>query len=409
MRTIVEISECFPNQYKPFTGEFIYRHAKALAEHCRTVMIVPLRFIPGREVFSGDPVNLFGNFNNWIKSIKKTGDYDEGNLKVIFFGYISLPRPYFESSDNTFINFFFYNKLKKLVTAQDPDLIYCNWIRPWAPVSAGISKELNIPFVIDHHEDIPTLKKLFPDKASQFLQVFRNAFKIIVHSKINRDELINENLTDREIKIIHLGQNFDVSITEKYFDSNKLKLICISHLSEKRKNIDVLIKAVSILKKNLSGRFDFELVIIGDGSLKDEYVSISNSLGLSDNIIFKGAMSQEDIGAELENSDIFVLPSYPEAFGIVMTEALAKGLPVISCRGNGGAEEIKGLGYPDVLAEPGNAEALARSIENIYSDKPLMKKMSEKGKEIVSDNFTWEINGINTFNFLENTIKEFHK
>ena len=149
-------------------------------------MIVPLRYMPGREVMSGDSEGLFKNFNNWLNGIKDTSDYSEGNLNVIYFGYISLPRPFFESAD---------------------DLIYCNWIRPWAPVSAGISKELNIPFVIDHHEDIPTLKKLFPDKASQFLQVFKSADKIIVHSKLNKEQLADEKLTDHEIKVIHLGQN----------------------------------------------------------------------------------------------------------------------------------------------------------------------------------------------------------
>ncbi|MFZ1322571.1 MAG: glycosyltransferase family 4 protein [Ignavibacteria bacterium] len=405
MKTIVEISECFPNKNKPFTGEFVYKQAKALAEYCRVVMIVPLRYMPGREVMSGDSEGLFKNFNNWLNGIKDTSDYSEGNLNVIYFGYISLPRPFFESADNTFINFFFYNKLKKLISEQSPDLIYCNWIRPWAPVSAGISKELNIPFVIDHHEDIPTLKKLFPDKASQFLQVFKSADKIIVHSKLNKEQLADEKLTDHEIKVIHLGQNFDVSITEKSFEENKLRLICVSHLTEKRKNVDVLIRAVSFLDRKL----DFELTVIGDGVFKNEYMDLANSLGLKDKVIFKGAMSHEDIGAELEASDIFILPSFPEAFGIVMTEALAKGVPVISCHGNGGAEELKSLGYPIVLTSPENAEELSKAIENLHNNKTQMKAMSEKGKIIVSDNFTWDINGINTYKFLENTIEVFQK
>lgn len=368
-------------------------------------MIVPLRYMPGREIMSGDSEGLFKNFNNWLNGIKDTSDYSEENLKVIYFGYISLPRPFFESADNTFINFFFYNKLKKLITEQNPDLIYCNWIRPWAPVCAGISKELNVPFVIDHHEDIPTLKKLFPDRASQFLHVFKSADKIIVHSKLNKIQLTDEKLTDREIKVIHLGQNFDVSITEKYFDGNKLRLICVSHLTEKRKNIDVLIKAVSVLDKDL----DFELTIIGDGVFKNEYMSLTNSLNLNNKIIFKGAMSHEEIGAELDESDIFILPSFPEAFGIVMTEALAKGVPVISCHGNGGAEELRSLGYPIVLVSPENESEMAEAIEDLSKDSSQMNAMSEIGKIIVSDNFTWDMNGRNTFKFLYNTIKEFQK
>jgi len=405
MKTIIEISECFPNKNKPFTGEFVYRQAKALAEYCRVVMIVPLRYMPGREILSGDSEGLFKNFNTWLRGIKDTSDYSERNLNIIYFGYISLPRPYFESADNTFINFFFYNKLKKLISNQNPDLIYCNWIRPWAPVSAGISKELNIPFVIDHHEDIPTLKKLFPDKALQFLQVFKSADKIIVHSNLNKEQLVDENLSDKEIKLIHLGQNFDVSVTEKYFEENKLRLICVSHLTEKRKNVDVLIKAVSLFDKDM----EFTLTIIGDGIYKDEYTELTDSLSLNKKIIFKGAMPHEEIGAELDVSDIFILPSYPEAFGIVMTEALAKGVPVISCHGNGGAEELNSLGYPIILTTPENPEDLADAILDLKSNKTRMKEMSDKGKIIVSDNFTWDMNGINTYKFLENTIQNYKK
>ena len=366
-------------------------------------MIVPLRYMPGREILTGDSEGLFKNFNNWLSGIKETSDYSEGNLRVIYFGYISLPRPFFESADNTFINFFFYNKLKKLITEQNPDLIYCNWIRPWAPVTAGITKELNIPFVIDHHEDIPTLKKLFPDKASQFLQVFKSADKIIVHSGLNKKQLVDEKLTEREIKVIHLGQNFDVSITEKYFDNNNLRLICVSHLTEKRKNIDVLIKAVSLLDKKI----DFELTVIGDGVFKNEYMDLATSIGQKEKVFFKGALSHEDIGAELDVSDIFILPSFPEAFGIVMTEALAKGVPVISCHGNGGAEELKALGYPVILVPPENENELAKAIEDLSNNRSEMKQMSEKGKIIVSDNFTWDMNGISTYKFLDNTLRNF--
>ena len=366
-------------------------------------MIVPLRYMPGREILTGDSEGLFKNFNNWLSGIKETSDYSEGNLRVIYFGYISLPRPFFESADNTFINFFFYNKLKKLITEQNPDLIYCNWIRPWAPVTAGITKELNIPFVIDHHEDIPTLKKLFPDKASQFLQVFKSADKIIVHSGLNKKQLVDEKLTEREIKVIHLGQNFDVSITEKYFDNNNLRLICVSHLTEKRKNIDVLIKAVSLLDKKI----DFELTVIGDGVFKNEYMDLATSIGQKEKVFFKGALSHEDIGAELDVSDIFILPSFPEAFGIVMTEALAKGVPVISCHGNGGAEELKALGYPVILVPPENEYELAKAIEDLSNNRSEMKEMSEKGKIIVSDNFTWDMNGISTYKFLDNTLRNF--
>ncbi|MBK9332840.1 MAG: glycosyltransferase family 4 protein [Ignavibacteria bacterium] len=402
MKTIVEISECFPNKHKPYTGEFIYRHSKALSAHCKVIVIVPLRFIPGRELLSGNPNKIMINLNNWLQDIRQTSDITEGNLDVIFFGYISLPRPFFESSDTSFLSFFFYNKLKNLITEQKPDLLYCNWIRPWAPIVSDISQEIDVPFVIDHHEDIPTLKELYPQKYSGFLKVFEKAEKIIVHSSVNKKQLLAERLKIPDVKVIHLGQNFDVSDTNRSFDKKKFKLICVSHLTEPRKNVDVLIRAFSFLDKN-----KFTLTIVGDGTLKNDYVTLAKSLKLSGSVFFKGAMSQKEIETELENSDIFILPSFPEAFGIVLTEALAKGLPVISCKGNGGAEELKSLGYPVILVKPDDVNELSEAITKLSSDTELMNAMSKSGMKTVSKYFTWEKNGLNTFKYLEETVNEY--
>ncbi|MBK8982235.1 MAG: glycosyltransferase family 4 protein [Ignavibacteria bacterium] len=403
MKTIVEISECFPNKHKPFTGEFIYRHAKALSAYCKVIVIVPLRFIPGRELLSGNPNRLMNNLNNWLQDIRQTSDITEGNLNVIFFGYVSLPRPFFESSDNSFISFFFYNKLKNLITEKKPDLLYCNWIRPWAPIVSDISEEIDVPFVIDHHEDIPTLKELFPEKHSGFLKVFEKADKVVVHSSLNMEQLIAERFSIPEIKVIYLGQNFEVSETEKKINRKIINLICVSHLTERRKNIDTLIRAFSLLDKN-----KFNLTIAGDGTLMKEYKELAKELKVSDRIKFTGSLSQEEIGTELENSDIFILPSFPEAFGIVLTEALAKGLPVISCKGNGGAEELQSLGYPGILVKPNDTNELSEAIKKLFSDTELMKAMSKSGKKIVSKYFTWEKNGLNTFKYLEETITEYN-
>ena len=57
--TVAEISECFPNKFKPVTGEFISQHARALSQFCNVIMIVPLRYVPPKELFSLNPFKLF--------------------------------------------------------------------------------------------------------------------------------------------------------------------------------------------------------------------------------------------------------------------------------------------------------------------------------------------------------------
>lgn len=406
MITIAEISECFPNKFRPVTGEFIYQHAKALSELCRVITVVPLRYVPSKEIFSKGPLKAIKELNDWNNSLSNTVNFNEGNLSVLYFGYVSLPRPYFESADIKLINFFFYNKIKILLKDLNPDLICCHWLRPWADLSAKLAKELNVPFVIDHHEDIPTLKKLFPVKHEKFLKSFEKADRIIVHSTINKKELEAENLSLKEISVVYLGQNFTAEEKTKVFNFSNPKLICASHLYERRKNIDILIKAVSILNKRESD--NISLTVVGDGTLRKEYEELADSLGVSGIVEFAGSRSQEELGKMLEDSDIFILPSYPEAFGIVLTEALAKGLPVITCTGNGGGEELKNLGYPAVLVKPESPEILAGAVSGMLKDRERMILMSEKGKQIVKDFFNWNKNAFMTKDVFEETIKQFH-
>lgn len=399
--TVVEISECFPNKFKPVTGEFILQHARTLSAHCKVVMIVPLRYIPPKELFSLNPFKFISRITKWFSFLTKTKNFTEGNLIVIYFGYISLPRLFFEFVDKHVINLFLYNRIVKKLKGFHPDIIYCNWLRQWTEFSRKLADHFNIPLIIDHHEDILSLKRLFPDGYGKILKSFEKADRIIVHSKASETELLNEKLSIPELACIYLGQNFKLEQTEKQFNPDVIKLLCVSHLSERRKNIEVLITAISLIKPVSK----IELTIAGDGSLKKEYIKLAEKLKLDKTVHFTGSKSQLELGKIMEESDLFVLPSYPEAFGIVFIEALAKGLPVITCEGNGGGEELKSLGYDVVLVKPYSHTELAGAIENLMKDKKRMSEMSLNGKEIVKKYFTWKRNALNTFDIINETLR----
>lgn len=402
--TVVEISECFPNKFKPVTGEFILQHARALSELANVFVIVPLRMIPPKELFSGSISEWFPQVNKWMNSIQDAQDFTEGNLKVSFFKYFSIPKPFFESSEEDAIEFFYGKRLEQTLNQLKPDIVYCHWLRPWTKTTASIARTMNVPLIIDHHEDIPTLKKLFPGKYKKILNVMQNANGIVVHSSQNKSDLINENLNLPEIHTCYLGQNFSASTLPKKFNSS-LKIACVSHLHEERKNIDVLIKSASCLKKVL----DFEVLIAGEGPLRNTYEQLCSSLGLNDQIKFLGSKSREEVNSILQECDIFVLPSFPEAFGVVFIEALAKGLPVVTCKGNGGGEELKNLGYPAELVNPYSPEDLSGAIVDLYSDKKRMLLISDTGKKIVTDNFTWEKNAGSTMKVITKVIENYKR
>lgn len=397
---VLQISECFPTKYKPQTGEFIFKHVSALSKLCDVKLIAPLRYVPPREALSEG----YSGVSKWLKQIKDTEGMSDGKLSVEYMNYISLPRPTFETIDEKLIKKLFRKKLYDRIESFSPDVLYCHWLRPWAGIAASISKELGIPFVIDHHEDLPTLKNLFPKDYDNFLKTFLLADRIIVHSNENRNDLKKEITSLHNIDLIYLGQSFRILEKDKEFSNDTIRLICVSHLHEPRKNIDVLLRAIALLTDKLK----FSMRVIGDGPLKNDYETLCRTLNLSDVVKFEGSLHQNRIEQLLDDSDMFILPSFPEAFGIVFAEALARGIPVVTCKGNGGGEELRLLGYPSVLAEPLSSDDLSGKILALAQNAEAMNEMSYTGRKIAGENFTWERNAAQTFDLMNSFLYQFH-
>ncbi len=102
---------------------------------------------------------------------------------------------------------------------------------------------------------------------------------------------------------------------------DKIKVLTCANL-KKRKNIDKVIEA-------LKGLESFELTVIGDGDNRQKLEEIDSS------VIFTGRISNADVLAKMRESDIFILPSVGETFGMVYLEAMASGCITIGTKGDG--------------------------------------------------------------------------
>ncbi|MFR3500127.1 MAG: glycosyltransferase, partial [Paraclostridium bifermentans] len=133
----------------------------------------------------------------------------------------------------------------------------------------------------------------------------------------------------------------------------------IGRLENTFKRIDVLLKAASLIKT------DWELTIIGSGEHEADLKSLSKKLGIENNIKWLGWI--EKPWEVIDKSTVLVLTSNSEAFGLVLVEALQRGLPVISSDCEGPKDIIKNYKNGFVF-ERGNYHQLA-NIFNGISDK----------------------------------------
>ncbi len=136
------------------------------------------------------------------------------------------------------------------------------------------------------------------------------------------------------------------------------------------KDIETLIKAIA----NIDKQSRPNLLVAGDGPLRQSYTQLVKKLGLENNIQFLGHRS--DVEKLLAKAHIFILPSIYEPFGMAAAEAMAAGRPVIASN-VGGLREIVDHGVNGLLFTPRSHHELAQHITKLLTDKELWTRMSQ--------------------------------
>jgi glycosyltransferase involved in cell wall biosynthesis len=130
------------------------------------------------------------------------------------------------------------------------------------------------------------------------------------------------------------------------------------------------------------------LLIVGEGSERDSLEAEAASLGISDRVVFTGR--REDVPAVTAALDVSVLPSYREAQGLSVLEAMALGRPVVASR-VGGIPEMIEDGVSGLLVPPNDREALASAIVRLLADHPFADMIAKRGHDLVHDRFCVEL------------------
>ncbi len=155
-------------------------------------------------------------------------------------------------------------------------------------------------------------------------------------------------------------------------------LLCIAAQNEK-KAIDVLLPAFRLVRQCYPG---LQLVLVGDGPLREENQRLAASLGLDSAVLFLRKVDRSMVAQALSGCEAFVLPSRSEPFGIVLIEAFALGKPVVATQ-VGGIPEIVRDGVNGLLVPPDSPEALSAAILRVLGDKLLRDTLVQNARVAV--------------------------
>ena len=129
-----------------------------------------------------------------------------------------------------------------------------------------------------------------------------------------------------------------------------------------------------------------QVVLIGDGPDRAALEARARAAGLADRITFAGYKSQAEVAEALGETDVFVLPSFAEGLPVVLMEALAAEVPVVTTRIAGVAELVE-HGKSGLLVPPGNVAELGRALDCLLADPKQRKAMGKAGRARVVDAF----------------------
>jgi glycosyltransferase involved in cell wall biosynthesis len=366
MHVLIVPSEIFITDLQPLSGIFQHHQARALSERGYKVGVLSVGFITPRYLFKE---------YNYIK-YERTNNVSIYRKYEKFFFPLRVLSPIFKSK-------ILENSAEKLIEEYIkkegmPDLIHAHNFFYAGVIAMKIKKNYGIPFVVTEHSsnyargnfsesDIRLIKNVATYSSS--VSAVSNRFRMLLSEKLSQ-----------EIELLH--NIVDLSFADDFLDGaekSDTNFVFLNVASlDNNKNQILLIRAFASAFKGQK----VELRIAGDGPLLNFLIEESKKLGVEQQIKFLGRLSRLGIKEQMDSSSFFVLTSNYETFGVVLIEALTRGLPVISSK-SGGPEDIVNddVGY---LFDVGDIEGLiqcmieAKNSRNKYCKKKLNKYVVDK-------------------------------
>ena len=170
----------------------------------------------------------------------------------------------------------------------------------------------------------------------------------------------------------------------------ELYILAVGRLNDPRKNIDLLLDAYALLPRTLRG--DVRLVLAGASGPARRFWNRAETLGLGQRITFHQNPSESQLVDLYQGAAVLAMPSLEEGLGMVILEAMACGVPVVSTR-SGGPESIIDDGRNGFLTPLNEARSLADRVQVILKAPELRREMGKTARQTVLARFDERIAG----------------
>jgi N-acetyl-alpha-D-glucosaminyl L-malate synthase BshA len=272
-------------------------------------------------------------------------------------------------------------KLVDVAMHEKLDFLHVHYAIPHASAALSAkqilaSKDINLPIITTlHGTDITLLGK---DKSFKSVIEFaiNNSDAVTAVSKSLKKETLSSFNIKKEIQVIpnfidsNLYKHEMDEVLRRNFASNDEKIIIHISNFRKVKRVQDVLKVFAKIKELIPSK----LLLIGDGPERLEMEQLSRNLNLCDSVRFIGKLKA--VEKVLSVSDLFLLPSDTESFGLVALEAMASKVPVISSN-SGGLPEVNIDGKTGFLLDVKDVNAMAEKAIYLLKNKEFLEQFKQ--------------------------------
>ena len=277
------------------------------------------------------------------------------------------------------------SKLVDVAINQKLDILHVHYAIPHASAAFSAqqilkTRNIDLPFITTlHGTDITLLGK---DKS----------FQPVIEFAINQSDAVtavSESLKEDTYQFFDIKK--DIEVIPNFIDPSlyryaedielraqfaKKDEVVITHISNFRKvkRVDDVIRIFKGVQQQLSAK----LLMVGDGPELHQVKNLARELGISDKVFFLGKSKRIEQITSI--SDVFLLPSETESFGLVALEAMASGVAVVSSN-VGGLAEVNKDGVTGFLNDVGDIEGMIASVLTILKDKDTLARFKTNALE----------------------------
>jgi len=337
--------------------------------------------LPGLDLFQTfsfkERLRIFYNIKN-----KKLVDFYEF-ISVLFGGFPEMRT-------------FGYRANKFLKLSSHYDIIIDN-----QSLSYGILEiQKRFPLIEIIHHPISKDYKFEYETASSFLyklsrhrwysflkmqkKVAKNINNIVTPSKNSKKDIVVDfGVNQKNINVINNGLDINIFIPYKNIKRDPFRLITTASADVALKGLDYSLRSLASLSKNFS---EISLLVIGQLKKNGHTSRLIKELGIEDRVLFKTALTKEEIAKEYASSSVAIVSSLYEGFGYPVIEAMSCEIPLIATNTSSIPELV---GDFATLIPPMNENELSEAIKKILNNYEKYKKIAESGRHHIIENFNW--------------------